>query len=569
MDKYQATQADTHHPEQHGNTACGQSIFYLVTCIVAVAILVIPRFIHLDADPVPGFIPGDVGYQIDEGYKTFAPKNLLIFGKQIWHPDDTYGGWMNSSPVTQWPYYYAFKHLGLELKNARLVTVLYSALFLMIACYIFLKRYSPTVVITGMLLLASETALFYFSRSALFETAVILFVYTGILLTARIPDDKPVRAIAVLLVFMLLTTLLVKRSAMVYLLPPIMAVSFYALFGQRQNIIRNIPYMAVIAAVVVSLAFIMRESWLSHLNPDAILYSPKTLLLNPMPDLSPLALFLGYSCILHILLVKPEHIYNNLYRLSLVAVVVGGPIILSLFVKHPPRYFVAIVPACLLLTLEWVHLRAWKLPAKDTFTLLQKIAIFTVFIIFSMMLMRASEILGLRNLPFTIGEDPGIDKSMLLKLLPIPVIGLYLVYRMNRVFTVRALGLAIPLFATVSIATGIYGQSSFLLRPSYDSQIIRSELNEILHQDESVAGDWAAFFTAEAPLRSFYMSRGINFPYPDHIEKIRPDYFLSSNTSHDIKSLDALNKNEIIKLGEPRDIGSYMGHTVSIYPVNY
>ena len=113
------------------------------------------------------------------------------------------------------------------------------------------------------------------------------------------------------------------------------------------------------------------------------------------------------------------------------------------------------------------------------------------------------------------------------------------------------------------------GQSSFLLRPSYDSQIIRSELNEILHQDESVAGDWAAFFTAEAPLRSFYMSRGINFPYPDHIEKIRPDYFLSSNTSHDIKSLDALNKNEIIKLGEPRDIGSYMGHTVSIYPVNY
>ncbi|MGB7934972.1 MAG: hypothetical protein WCH04_22685 [Gammaproteobacteria bacterium] len=546
--------------------ASKQRYIYFFIGLVVIAAVTLPRLIHLDADPQPGFIPLDVGYQIDEGYKTFAPKNLLVFGKQIWNPEDQYSGWMQSSPVTQWAYYLAFNRMELNLKSARTVSVIYFALFLTITLILLVRRYGIVLALTGVLLLATDAALFYFSRSALFETAMILFVYTGILLTTLIPNNKPLNAAAIMVAVALIAMFTVKLTAVLYFTPPLIACALVISLdaGRRKYI-----YFSALALPIVIMAFITRNEWLWHISWDTLGDVPERFLLNPMPELTPFALLLAYSCILHLLLVKPV-LLNNIYRLSLAAMIIGTPLILSFFPNYnPPRYYVALVPACLLIFVEWLHLKPWRESEFTSFSIAKIIAITVVFIPFTMLLLRAINILVLINLPFSMGEDPGIDITTQYKLLPLFLLGLLIVYYAARDSAIKSLGLAIPLLGFVNLSAGIAAQADTLLHPSYDSQIIRKQLSALITDAESVAGDWAPFFTAEAPIRSFYMSKGINFPTEEHISKIRPDYFLDSGTPFDRKSLRSLQANRNIRLSDPILLGTYMEHEVSIYQIEY
>jgi len=547
---------------------CHQYIGFLLG-IVVIAAVILPRFIHLDADPQPGFIPLDVGYQIDEGYKTFAAKNLLVFGKPVWSPEDEYSGWLRSSPVTQWPYYLAFSQLGLKLENARAVSIIYFTLFLAITFYLLGRRYGPLIASTAVMLLATDAALFYFSRSALFEIAMILFVYTGILLTTLIPNNKPLHAAALMTGVALLTMYTVKSSAMLYLAPPVMACAFLIALNPEHSRKRKYTGFTALLLAIVILGFTTRNTWLQHISLDTLGQIPESFLLNSMTDLTPLALLLAYSCILHLLLVKPVSLYNNLYRLTLIAMVIGTPLILSLFDKNPPRYYVALIPASLLLGIEWLYLKPWREPLYTSFSFMHKLAIALVFIPFSMFLLLAINIILLENLPFNIGEDPGIYIMTLYKLSPLFMLGLFAIGYITRYRAVTVLGVAIPLIGVTNIATGLAAQSATLIRPSYESQTVRANIGALVSGPESVAGDWAAFFTAEAPIRSFYMSEGINFPTPEHIDKIRPDYFLSSGTVFDKQSLRSLQSNENIELSKPGLLGNYMEQKISIYHIHY
>ena len=550
----------------YSETASKQQYIYFFIGLVVIAAVTLPRLIHLDADPQSGFIPLDVGYQIDEGYKTFAPKNLLVFGKQIWNSEDEYAGWMKESPVTQWAYYLAFNRMGLNLKSARTVSVIYYALFLTITLILLVRRYGIVLALTGVLLLATDAALFYFSRSALFETAVILFVYTGILLTSLIPNNRPLHAAAIMVVVALLAMYTVKSTAVLYFASPLIACAIVISLNAGR---RKYTYFAAITLPIVIMVFITRNAWLRRISWDSLGNVPESFLLNPVPDLAPLALLLAYSCILHLLLVKPVLLYNNMYRLSLVAMVIGTPLILSFFNYNPPRYYVALVPACLLICAEWLHLKPWRDSVSTSFSIAQIIAITVVFIPFSMLLLRAINTFVLVYLPFSLGEDPGIDITTQYKLLPFFLLGLLLVYYAARERAVKSLGMAIPLLGFVNISAGIAAQADTLSHPSYDSQIIRKQLSALITDAESVAGDWAPFFTAEAPIRSFYMSKGVNFPTEEHISKIRPDYFLHSGTPFDRRSLRSLQAIRNIRLSEPILLGTYMEHEVSIYQIDY
>ena len=86
------------------------------------------RMINLDADPVPWFT-GELGYQIDEGYKTLSPRNLYLYGTTHWNSEDQYSGWMKGSAMTQWPYYWSFKAFGNNLSSARMVSIIYFSVF--------------------------------------------------------------------------------------------------------------------------------------------------------------------------------------------------------------------------------------------------------------------------------------------------------------------------------------------------------------------------------------------------------------------------------------------------------
>jgi hypothetical protein len=534
--------------------------------VILLALVVIPRFIHLDADHPPDYLPKDSGYHIDEGYKTLSPKNLLIFNQTNWHPQDKYQGWMNTSPATQWPFFLVFKNFGLELAHARSVNVIYFTLFLIVTLFLLSKRYGFLFALLAPLLLATDIGLFHFSRNAIFEIAIIFFIYNGFLLLSRVTFKNYLLALGILVTFALFTMFTVKESAILYYAPSIITFSFLIIIVSKQPGKKNTLYLIPLVLSLLVVAVLTRNTWLYRIHLDTI---PFRFLLNPMPDISPLALLLGYSCILHILLVKPESLYKDLYRLSLVATVIGAPLLLSFFKYNPPRYYVAILPACLLLTVEWTHLKLWKNPTKLFPTFANKIVITIIFIPFAMCLLRAIEILIIKNLPFNIGEDPGISLPTLYKLFPIFLFVLTITFYITRNKLIAVLGFAIPLLALAHVATGIFQQTNTLMHPSYDSKKIREALELKVKNTESIAGDWAPFFTAETPIRSFYMSKNINFPSPEHINKIRPNYFLSSDSPFDPASLDALQSNKGIELGSPTMLGTFMDHNIKLYQINY
>ena len=82
-------------------------------------------------------------------------------------------------------------------------------------------------------------------------------------------------------------------------------------------------------------------------------------------------------------------------------------------------------------------------------------------------------------------------------------------------------------------------------------------------------GDWAAFFTAEVPIRSFYMSKNVNVPDIEHLAEIQPDYFLHSNSPFDPMSLELLEANKSIQLSKPMLLGTYMGNDIKLYKISY
>ena len=186
-----------------------------------------------------------------------------------------------------------------------------------------------------------------------------------------------------------------------------------------------------------------------------------------------------------------------------------------------------------------------------------------------MLLLRAFNILVLENIPFNIGADPGISLPGLYKLFPFFLLGLAVLALVRWTKPVVILGSLIPLFIVLHFVLGVMVQTNVLTNPSYDSQKVRTALGEVMTGTESVAGDWAPFFTAEAPIRSFFMSKGINKPDVVHLAAIRPDYFLHSNSPFDPMSFELLEANDSIELSAPMLLGTYMGNDIKLYKISY
>ena len=104
---------------------------------------------HLDADPPGWYIPVDIGFHIDEGYKTLDAKNRTVFETTHWNANDDYPGWSKGSPFTQQSYYLAFKTFGLQLSSARLVSVFFFILFLVLIKRLSMENTRASTAHTG------------------------------------------------------------------------------------------------------------------------------------------------------------------------------------------------------------------------------------------------------------------------------------------------------------------------------------------------------------------------------------------------------------------------------------
>jgi hypothetical protein len=545
---------------------------YLLLLILLIAAVI--RLSSLDADPPGWYIPLDIGFHVDDGYKTLDARNRIVFGKTHWNANDDYPGWSKSSPFTQQSYYYAFKILGLHLSSARLVNVCLFTVFLIVVMMTTRRHWNSNIVLFGAFLFAIDPTLFNFSRVTLFEIALILFIYTGILLLLSLKPHRHLAALLMLTGIALIAGLGIKLSALFYLLPVCAVVGIVWCVDKRFISTRNngnLAMLVVLAFTLVAALFLTRDVWITRVTfgLSQRISAPQVIFWNNIAMLSPFLLTTAYLCIIHTVAERSALLMENLFRLALVASVVCLPIMLNLFAYNPPRYSAPIVPAAILLILDWLNrqqsvehrIRSWSQLRRG-----EKLAVVGLLVMIVMSLLNIFNTYIVY--PFDPRDKPGLSRDSVLMLFPFASIAAFLLmYKIRARIGDRQIRacITLSLLAYCLLSIGITARA--LIAPTYFSQAVRSKLEANIGSGQSVAGDWAPFLTAESTIPSLYMNREVN--RTDTILKTRPDYLVLSEVKNDRFSLARLQKNTGLALDAPVFLGVYHSQDINLYRIHY
>ena len=527
--------------------------------MIALAVgLALVRLIHLGADTPPE-VSSSAGLYVDEGYKTLSPRNLLLFGTTHWHPKDAYSGWMSTSPVTSWAYYASFRMFGANIEAARGVTVLFFALFLVGFAVAMSRRYSLGLIVAGLVLLGFESILFFLSRVALLEIPIVTFLYGLLFVFARTKPRSAATPFLLTFGASLFLVLGVKISALLYLGPVLLAVStFLVLEKSRHHSYVKRRYVIVISLAVLVLLVLTREAWLSRMEIGPLEIG-RQIFDNPLVRGAPVPILAGVLCAVHVLVCRPELIFRNVYRLSLVAIVLLGLPSIAIFDYNPLRYYVPLLPAYLLLVLEWVHLRGWEFPAprKSIPTMLASVVFMMpwIYYILGFLLMRQS-------VWFSGGELSFFEVAV--------VLTLALVVWWFRSFTLRGKVVATTLLLLLAsfLIQNTRSVGSFLIRPTFQAQKIRSDLMQLLPDDAIVAGVWAPFLMMGTPYRVLYQAAIANPAL--RLPELAPDYILQAEGNRNSRiTRKTIRVNRGIWIGESVYSGSYHRTGVNLHRLRF
>ena len=542
-------------------------LFFLVAILLLTFFL---RMVNLDADPAPWYTE-ELGYQVDEGYKTLSPRNLFLYGDTHWNAADKYGGWMRTSAMTQWPYYLSFKTFGEDLSSARIVSIIYALGLLIITAFFLWNRLSPTFAALGILLLTVDPGLFLFSRSALFETSLVFFTYATLFLSVSLAQRSRLLPLITIIIITTLAFFFLKRTFMLYVIPIVISFGFVSIKDKLSPAsLKRAAIMALILLALVCIPlYFSRGSASTSINLAQFMSYPHAIFLNPVHTLSPLALIMAYAVIVELLLRQPNAILNDWYRLSLTAMVILVPIMLSFFTYNAARYHLPVLPAAILLIIERLSM---TMPREQTnfsaWFSVNRILAVVAFLLLSMTILASINYYIISNLPLNIGDAPGLSKPGLLKVFPF----FFIIFTLAAVFIAKRYWFQISdkLYAGLAIFHIILGVciiSIALAFPSYQAQQIRHKLIQHMKQDESVGGDWAPFFVANTKLRGLYMRPNGN--NAENLTQLRPDFFLHSNTPYDKKNLNNFKFLNNVKLSAPVILGNYAKHEISLYSIEY
>jgi hypothetical protein len=306
-----------------------------------------------------------------------------------------------------------------------------------------------------------------------------------------------------------------------------------------------------------------------NINIDKYLRYPQALFLNPVHMLSPLALIISYLITIELLIRKPAFLLENWYRLSLVALLLLVPIMMSFFTYNVPRYHLPILPAAFLLIVERISLDL----SRNTKSLshwfsLEKILAVVVFLALAMTVIATGNYYILSHIPINLGDDPGLSDIALLKIFPFVLI----FFLLGAIFTVKKFWATSDAklykgLISLQIVIGAGIIATALAFPSYQSQTVRHALSQHIKANQSIGGDWAPFFVADTKLRGLYMRPDFNSA--EYVEYLRPDYFFHSHTPYDNKNFNILKTINTIKIGNVIKLGTYAEHEIALYPIEY
>lgn len=109
----------------------------IITALMILFALMRVVFINADA---PQDLSISAAIYTDEGFKTYAARNFVLFGDWKWTPGDQYESWLNQSPLGNLSYRIMFEHFGVSFFSIRILSIIYSVAT-MILLFFFVRRY--------------------------------------------------------------------------------------------------------------------------------------------------------------------------------------------------------------------------------------------------------------------------------------------------------------------------------------------------------------------------------------------------------------------------------------------
>ncbi len=527
--------------------------FNLVIATILILVTAISyRLEILSADTPPG-LSWSAGLYVDEGYKTLTPRNLLLYGDSKWHDADTYGGWLGSSPITQWSVYAAFKMFGISIESARLVPLAFFTLLLVLYLALYRRRYSKKILLLGLGLLATDVTILAFSHVMLLEMPLAFFFYATVLPTTLYYEKRKASFIpaALILVGGIIIAKTIKFSAIVYILPPIFATSLYLLLNNKK--ISTKQAIAIITATSLAILITLLATydiWSPRisLSPSDYLYR---LFNNPLLQTSPLTLITTALCTSYILLYQPGKYLGNVYRSSLLGIIILTPALLSAFGYSPMRYFSPIIPAYILLILEWEHTKLSH--ATITYNVVARLCSYSMIamaFIAALISIHADEYIQVRYI-------------ILLGIIAATIFMFYI----RQPTSEKSLRYCIYALIAATLVYNLVFSASLYLNQTHNAQKLRDRIVETIGEEQVIAGGWAPFLTLGANVRSLYSNTVFNTV--DTLKIIQPDYFMLSETPTAKESFEILQQDPDISTGEPVYLGVYNQTNVYLYPLQY
>ncbi|MBB5716872.1 hypothetical protein FHS94_003744 [Sphingomonas aerophila] len=546
------------------NTSLNRRSSMLVLCLVALAAIVLLRWVALDSD-VPTSIPDrSAATWADEGYKTLAARNLLMFGNEHWNSADRYSGWMKQSPVTQLSFLTAFKIGGQGIAQARWVAAVCFGLFLAGFMALLWKVYGPQLTLLGAMALSANYNLFIYSRLALFEIFIIVVLYVPLFALRRWQAPPGLAALVALGFAALAATFSIKASALLYFGPGLLGIGVAWVAG-RQVAVSGKAALGLALGLVIALALasVTRHIWQSRLDVSAV-GTVISALDNPLIVGGNVALSLAMLCAGDLLVFRRRALLNSSYSAALVGMVLLGPLIVGMFSYHPLRYWIPLLPVAILLPVEWLAIV--RSPARPGYGERTPVALATtaiggVAILIGVYWLIASAVRG--------WALPGLALSIDRKFLLLTALALAAAAwsRRHALMDGRVLGGLATFLMVLSVPLGLASVADLVLRPIRERNLVAQAMASELPHGASAAGDWAPELALGTAVPALYLGGSGN--EVERVPVLKPDAFIHSGTSFDDATLAALKGRRDVGLSLPVDLGHYAGRSIRLYRLNY
>lgn len=139
--------------------------FKIAGGIALAAVVVALRIVNLDADP-PAWLSWSAGICTDEGFYAADARQVVMHGH--WSPGDFHGAVL--SPTLYWLQLQAFRLFGPSLWSARIISVVFGSLCVLLLFQALRLLYNSRVAWMGAVFLGFSTPFVFYNRLALMET---------------------------------------------------------------------------------------------------------------------------------------------------------------------------------------------------------------------------------------------------------------------------------------------------------------------------------------------------------------------------------------------------------------